>query len=119
MPGGVGGWVIDPPGEASGAYIGNLRRDLVQSPVFANIRKAINEQTVGAAAAGDLGAHFEAGVLHAWRPDDDVDGAFKVAKDNIPYWVHAVLVVLGWNEAMVILFDPLYFATLIIGLAST
>ena len=37
---------------------------------------------------------------------------------QIPYWIYAVLVVLGWNEAMAILFNPLYFATLIIGLVS-
>ncbi|KAG1752797.1 root hair defective 3 GTP-binding protein-domain-containing protein [Suillus lakei] len=27
---------------------------------------------------------------------------------QIPYWMHGVLVVHGWNEAMVVLFNPLY-----------
>ena len=37
---------------------------------------------------------------------------------QIPYWMYGVLVVLGWNEAMAVLFNPLYFAALIIGLVS-
>ncbi|KAI0930053.1 Dynamin-like GTPase that mediates homotypic ER fusion [Taiwanofungus camphoratus] len=32
---------------------------------------------------------------------------------QIPYWVYGVLVVLGWNEAMVVLFNPVYFAILL------
>jgi hypothetical protein len=31
--------------------------------------------------------------------------------------MYGVLVVLGWNEAMAILFNPLYFTTLLIALA--
>ncbi|KAH9993622.1 RHD3/Sey1 [Russula vinacea] len=31
---------------------------------------------------------------------------------QIPYWIYSMLVVLGWNEAMLILFNPLYFALL-------
>ena len=37
---------------------------------------------------------------------------------QIPYWMYGVLVVLGWNEAMAVLFNPLYFATLLIVAAS-
>ncbi|KAJ7451804.1 RHD3/Sey1 [Mycena galericulata] len=37
---------------------------------------------------------------------------------QIPYWMYGVLVVLGWNEAMAVLFNPLYFTFLLIGLAS-
>lgn len=55
----------------------------------------------------------------------DADAYYVEAKRStvsgiaqIPYWIYAVLVVLGWNEAMAILFNPLYFATLIIGLIS-
>jgi hypothetical protein len=32
--------------------------------------------------------------------------------------MYGVLVVLGWNEAMAVLFNPLYFATLLIFAAS-
>jgi hypothetical protein len=32
---------------------------------------------------------------------------------QIPYWMYGVLVVLGWNEAMMVLFNPLYFAVLL------
>lgn len=35
---------------------------------------------------------------------------------QIPVWMYGVLVVLGWNEAMAVLFNPLYFATLLVGL---
>lgn len=37
---------------------------------------------------------------------------------QIPMWMYGVLVVLGWNEAMAVLFNPLYFAMLLIGVAS-
>jgi protein SEY1 len=32
--------------------------------------------------------------------------------------MYGVLIVLGWNEAMVVLFNPLYFAMLLLLLAS-
>ena len=55
----------------------------------------------------------------------DADAYYVEAKRStvsgiaqIPYWMYVVLVVLGWNEAMAILFNPLYFATLIVGLVS-
>jgi len=32
---------------------------------------------------------------------------------QIPAWMYGVLVVLGWNEAMAVLFNPLYFAVLL------
>ncbi|KAF5386149.1 hypothetical protein D9615_002595 [Tricholomella constricta] len=55
----------------------------------------------------------------------DADAYYVEAKRStvasiaqIPYWMYGVLVVLGWNEAMVILFNPLYFAFLLIALAS-
>ncbi|KAL0575676.1 Dynamin-like GTPase that mediates homotypic ER fusion [Marasmius crinis-equi] len=35
---------------------------------------------------------------------------------HIPIWMYGVLVVLGWNEAMMLLFNPLYFVMLV-GLA--
>ena len=37
---------------------------------------------------------------------------------QIPYWIYSMLVVLGWNEAMLILFNPLYFALVMILVAS-
>ncbi|KAJ7739031.1 RHD3/Sey1 [Mycena maculata] len=37
---------------------------------------------------------------------------------QIPFWMYGVLVVLGWNEAMAVLFNPLYFTFLLIGLAT-
>jgi len=37
---------------------------------------------------------------------------------QIPVWMYGVLVVLGWNEAMAVLFNPMYFAFLLVGIAS-
>ena len=55
----------------------------------------------------------------------DADAYYVEAKRStvsgiaqIPYWMYGVLVVLGWNEAMTILFNPLYFVALIVGLIS-
>jgi hypothetical protein len=55
----------------------------------------------------------------------DMDAAFVEAKRStvssvaqIPYWMYGVLVVLGWNEAMVVLFNPLYFVMLLVMLVS-
>ncbi|PVF94313.1 root hair defective 3 GTP-binding protein [Serendipita vermifera] len=50
----------------------------------------------------------------------DADAYYVEAKRStvssvaqIPYWMYGVLVVLGWNEAMMVLFNPLYFAALL------
>ena len=32
---------------------------------------------------------------------------------QVPYWMYGVMVVLGWNEAMMVLFNPMYFVMLI------
>jgi hypothetical protein len=155
----------------------------------------VDEQTADAAILTKLRAYFEErfrydehGVPRVWKPDDDIDGAFKKAKDatlelielyariapndpeleytppeesedaniaglvvftetkvlelgarfrreadahyveakrstvasiaQIPYWMYGVLVVLGWNEAMMVLFNPAYFAILLVLAAS-
>ncbi|GBE80625.1 Protein SEY1 [Sparassis crispa] len=50
----------------------------------------------------------------------DADAFYVEAKRStvssvaqIPYWMYGVLVVLGWNEAMAVLFNPVYFAILL------
>lgn len=50
----------------------------------------------------------------------DADAYYVEAKRStvssvaqIPLWMYGVLVVLGWNEAMTVLFNPLYFVALI------
>ncbi|KAF8915591.1 RHD3/Sey1 [Mucidula mucida] len=170
------------------------------------LRAKIDEQTADAVILGKLRAHFEErfrydenGVPRVWKPEDDIDGAFKVAKDEtlvlmpvysnikprdpsleyilpadaaaadpqtsteefdfeaslvvfsetkaldltnkfrkeadayyveakrstvssiaqVPYWMYGMLVVLGWNEAMAILFNPLYFTFLLFALAAS
>jgi hypothetical protein len=56
----------------------------------------------------------------------DADAFYVEAKRStvssiaqIPYWMYGVLVVLGWNEAMAVLFNPLYFAIMICLAASS
>lgn len=50
----------------------------------------------------------------------DADAYYVEAKRSmvssiaqIPMWMYGVLVVLGWNEAMAVLFNPLYFVMLV------
>jgi len=168
------------------------------------LRKKLAEQTADAVVLSTLRGSFEerfrydeAGVPRVWKPEDDLDGAFKKARDDtlvllpvfatikpedasllpaipepdaaeadidpeafdpdtaltlvsttrlhnlegrfkreadaafveakrsmvssvaqIPMWMYGLLVVLGWNEAMAILFNPLYFALLVVGVAT-
>ncbi|WVQ81742.1 protein SEY1 [Cryptococcus sp. DSM 104549] len=51
----------------------------------------------------------------------EADAAYVEAKRSmvssvaqIPVWMYGMLVVLGWNEAMAVLFNPLYFAMLLV-----
>ncbi|KAK4689287.1 protein SEY1, partial [Tremellales sp. Uapishka_1] len=55
----------------------------------------------------------------------EADAAYVEAKRSmvssvaqVPLWMYGVLVVLGWNEAMTVLFNPLYFALLLVLAAS-
>jgi protein SEY1 len=56
----------------------------------------------------------------------DADAYYVEAKRStvssvaqIPYWMYGILVVLGWNEAMAVLFNPVYFTLLLIALATS
>ena len=56
----------------------------------------------------------------------DADAYYVEAKRStvssiaqVPYWIYGALVVLGWNEAMAILFNPLYFTVLLLALAGS
>ena len=165
----------------------------IRQRAWAALRVKVDEQTADAAILTKLRGYFEErfrydeqGVPRVWKPDDDIDGAYKKAKDatlelielyaeiipndaelevtppeddgegdanvpglvvftetkvlelgarfrrdadahyveakrstvasiaQIPYWMYGVLVVLGWNEAMLVLFNPLYFTMLLI-----
>jgi len=161
---------------------------------WAALRAKVDEQTADTAILTKLRTYFEErfrydeqGVPRVWKPDDDIDGAFKKAKDitlelislyakiepedpeleftppedgeddtpglvvfsetralelgarfrreadahyveakrstvvgiaQVPYWIYGMMVVLGWNEAMLILFNPLYFAMMLVFAAS-
>ncbi|KIJ68139.1 hypothetical protein HYDPIDRAFT_126865 [Hydnomerulius pinastri MD-312] len=169
------------------------------------LRAKVDEQTADTVILGKLRGYFEErfryddqGVPRVWRPDDDIDGAFRYAKDKtlaliplyskispldssleytlppsppssgsplleddldfpstliifsesksldltarfrrdadayyveakrstvssiaqVPYWMYGVMVVLGWNEAMVVLFNPLYCMLLVLMVTS-
>ncbi|KAG6375499.1 protein SEY1 [Boletus reticuloceps] len=50
----------------------------------------------------------------------DADAYFVEAKRStvssiaqVPYWIYGVMLVLGWNEAMMVVFNPLYFVMVI------
>lgn len=54
----------------------------------------------------------------------EADAAYVEAKRSmvssiaqVPLWMYGALVVLGWNEAMTVLFNPLYFALLLVAAA--
>ncbi len=54
------------------------------------LRDKINEQTGETAILGKLRAHFEErfrydeqGTPRVWQPEDDIDGAFKNARDQV------------------------------------
>jgi protein SEY1 len=54
------------------------------------LRAKIDEQTADTVILGKLRGHFEErfrydehGVPRVWKPDDDIDGAFKKAKDQV------------------------------------
>jgi len=55
----------------------------------------------------------------------DADAYYVEAKRStvasiaqIPYWMYGVLVLLGWNEAMAVLYSPVYFTFMLILLAA-
>ncbi|KAF8331879.1 protein SEY1 [Cantharellus anzutake] len=55
----------------------------------------------------------------------DADAYYVEAKRSVvssvaqvPIWIYILLVVLGWNEAMAVLFNPVYFAVLLSALGS-
>jgi hypothetical protein len=57
------------------------------------LREKVDEQTADSAMLGRLRAYFEErfrydgdGVPRVWRPDDDIDGAFKKAKDQVCFY---------------------------------
>lgn len=188
--------------EETSLSLGTLRN---RAWVVLNIK--VKEHTADAALLAKLRASFEdsfrydaSGVPRVWKPEDDIDGVFKKARDatldliplyakisptdkgllpddipssadmaplpgttaeefdfdaslvllsetkqlditsrfrrdsdayyveakrstvssvaQIPMWMYGVLVVLGWNEAMTVLFNPLYFTFLLICLAA-
>jgi len=68
-------------------FLATLRRREWQA-----LRVKIDEQIANTVIISRLNAHFEGGsryneadIPRVWRPDDDIDGAFKVAKDTVRF----------------------------------
>lgn len=63
------------------------------------LRAKIDEQTADAVILAKLRGHFEErfrydehGVPRVWKPDDDIDGAFKKAKDQVfAYFISSLM----------------------------
>ena len=62
----------------------------IQRRAWQALRAKIDEQTADAVVLSKLRVHFEErfryddqGVPRVWRPEDDIDGAFKKAKDQV------------------------------------
>ncbi|PLW07471.1 hypothetical protein PCANC_26471 [Puccinia coronata f. sp. avenae] len=177
-------------------------KEIIFRKGWISLRSKIDEQTVDSTLLVKLKLAFEekfrydaAGVPRVWKPEDDIDGAFRIAREatlalipiyaaiqptekvlesciptnsttlefddpdlaeydfdgsrlilsgikqteisnrlkkesdayyleakrslvssisQIPYWMYAVIAILGWNEFLAVLKSPVYFATLLI-----
>lgn len=176
-------------------------KEILSRKGWISLRNKIDEQTVDATLLVKLKLAFEdkfrydaAGVPKVWKPEDDIDGAFRTAREatlalipiyaaiqpaekslesciptnsgfetddpdlaeydfdgsrlilsgikqtelsnrlkkesdayyleakrslvssisQIPYWMYAVIAILGWNEFLAVLKSPVYFATILI-----
>lgn len=65
---------------------------ILRQRVWLALRTKIDEQTADAAILSKLRSHFEErfrydeqGVPRVWKPEDDIDGAFTKAKDEVRY----------------------------------
>ncbi|KAH9467076.1 hypothetical protein MJO29_000882 [Puccinia striiformis f. sp. tritici] len=177
-------------------------KEIISRKGWISLRNKIDEQTVDATLLVKLKLAFEerfrydtVGVPRVWKPEDDIDGAFRTAREatlalipiyaaiqpvekslescipttnptlelddvdlaeydfdgsrlilsgikqtelsnrlkkesdayyleakrslvssisQIPYWMYAVIAILGWNEFLAVLKSPVYFATILI-----
>jgi hypothetical protein len=71
--------------EENGTALGSLR-----TRAWLALRAKIDELTADTAILGKLRMHFEErfrydvqGVPRVWQPDDDIEGAFRKAKDEV------------------------------------
>ncbi|KAF8497658.1 root hair defective 3 GTP-binding protein [Gautieria morchelliformis] len=127
--------VWKPDDDIDGAFRKARDETLELLPLYASITPRDESMALslasdsGAAAAGEEEFDFESSlqilaptkaVEVTARFRRDADAYYVEAKRStvssiaqIPLWMYGVLVVLGWNEAMTVLFNPLYFVVLI------
>lgn len=82
--------LLSPTGFNSTEEENTAALSLLRKRTWLALRSKIDEQTTDAAILSKLRANFEErfrydeqGVPRVWRPDDDIDGAFKKAKDQV------------------------------------
>jgi hypothetical protein len=68
----------------------DISLSMLRKRAWLALRAKIDEQTADTAILGKLRSHFEErfrydehGVPRVWKPDDDIDGTFKKAKDQV------------------------------------
>ena len=68
----------------------SIALSVVRKQAWLTLRAKIDEQTAEPILLGKLRNHFEerfrygeGGVPRVWKPEDDIDGAFKTAKDEV------------------------------------
>jgi protein SEY1 len=71
---------------------------LLRKRAWIGLRAKIDEQTADTAILAKLRTHFEErfrydeqGIPRVWKPDDDIDGVFKKAKDQVNFSCHALV----------------------------
>lgn len=86
------GSCILPPGFNCTEQENDVALATLRKRAWLALRSKIDEQTTDAAILSKLRAYFEerfrydeSGVPRVWRPDDDIDGAYKKAKDQVPF----------------------------------
>ncbi|KAL1411658.1 Dynamin-like GTPase that mediates homotypic ER fusion [Vanrija albida] len=133
--------VWKPEDDLEGAYKKARDETLALLPLFATIKPKVDDllpevpEPDAAEAEHDAAAFDPDTALVLVTPTRlnslesrfkrEADAAFVEAKrsmvssvSQIPYWMYGLLVVLGWNEAMAVLFNPLYFAMLVVLIAT-
>jgi len=67
-----------------------LALSILRRRAWLALKARVDEQTADATLVGKLRAHFEdrfrydeAGVPRVWKPDDDIDSAFRKARDEV------------------------------------
>ncbi|WFD36186.1 Dynamin-like GTPase that mediates homotypic ER fusion [Malassezia cuniculi] len=100
----------------SATYKEELETAVQEIPVDDELDLGAAVQVLTTLQCTEIGARLrrDADALYLEAKRSTVSGIAQV-----PVWMYGVLVVLGWNEAMAVLYSPIYFTLLCIGLATS